>query len=82
VKCRELKILFLRNNDNFADWKARVCVLVEFMIMSALWKEPIHSRSVPGRTLGIVDQDPSDSKSNRYMLTSSGFFIHFRYILL
>ena len=76
MESRELKFLLLRNSESCSIWKARVCVLEEFMLMSALWKEPIHSRSVPGKFLGIyiesvkilVILDPTG-----YMLTSSGF---------
>ena len=40
--------------------------------MNALFKEPICARVVWAYRVG---QDPSDSKSNRYMLTSSGFHL-------
>jgi hypothetical protein len=82
VKYIELKILILRNSENFANWKAQVCVFEEFMIMIALWKEPLHSKLVPGKFLGLVDQDPSDSKSNGLHVDIFRFyFIHLRHIL-
>ena len=72
-----------RNSENFANCKARVCVLEEFMIMIALWKEPIHSKTMPGKILRIVGHDPRDSKSNVLHVDIFRFcFIHLRYILL